>query len=232
MFKFFNKRVAGFLSISMGFLSLITTIFIPYLAYTGKILSIFSEKITTGYFITTIIFILITFYISYLGFKSFKNNKFLYYNSIFILSQVMLSLLDIIFHVTYPQKYIDFYLSTEIILISIIFSLISCVSYFINGFYLLRGIKYPNFRNIRNVSWKLILFSVILFILSIVVVIMDLIMRSNLEKLMEFPPNNQVLFNEYLNFSYTLFSVGWILFLISGVLVLIFSFIIQLSDRK
>ena len=125
MFEFFNKRVAGFLSIFMGFFSLIATILVPFLAYTGKLPSILSEKITVGSSTTTVMFILITFYVGYLGFKNFKNNKFLYYNSIIILSQVLLNILDFIFRLVSPQKYLDFYLSKTSAFIGTIFLLIS-----------------------------------------------------------------------------------------------------------
>lgn len=218
-----HRVIAGYLSLYYGIILIIGSLIVPFIIlYSEEFLA---TKFDLAQAIFLIIVNLIVLYFGYRGYIFFKDkNKLLWYNSIFLLSQIPLSFIEVFFQIFYFDFWEMFYLSKLSLYYFVILGLAYGASSFINGKKLLKGIKLPSSKKIFGKSKYFLLISVISLLALITVDSYDRYLWSEYGKTAGIDVKVTYYFNDRILWTAGLLVITFFISFIMGIFVLLFRF--------
>ena len=216
-------ELAAWLSLSLAGIQLTGVVLFPLLSKLRPLISI----VNLSDYITNLILFIMIFYSGYMGLKTFKNkNKSLYYNSIFVLLQILLLIVSFVISIINP----DFYFKTNTgfigITIIMMINFIYGISFFVNGYKILKYKSIKSLKEMRKLAVYLLLIFVTSSLILILILLLDHTVSSDLMNLV----NSQLLTapsNRFLNFLYEVISGLNVICISIGVSMMIMSYIVE-----
>lgn len=228
-----HRTIAGYLSLINGVLFIIAALFAPLLFLYLDEQESYVTKSGLSQASFLIIDTLMVLYCGYWGYVSFKNkNKLLYYNSILLLSQIPIIIIETFFQIFYFDLYKGFYDGKLSLYWIIISSIIFGISFIVNGKYLLKDLKLPSNKKIFGKSRYFLLIAFISMLAMLIVSFYDSYLWSELSNQASIDLDREGFFNDEIYFVSLLLVFVFFNSLIIGLFMLLFRFIKYLNKKK